>query len=411
MTDVLVIGGGPAGAAAGYWLARSGHAVTIVEKRSFPRNKTCGDTLSPRAVHQLRDMGLEDLTSTFHRVGGVRACSNERELQLFWPDHALYPREGRVARRSVLDAAVIHNAVSAGATLLQGHEALRPLVERGFVGGAIVQDAAGQQFNLHAKYVILADGANSQFGRALGTSRAKDWPYATAIRSYWATPRHAEPWIETHFDIQDRKDQTIPGYGWIFPVGDGTANIGVGLLSTFRDFKNVNTSHLLAAFAQRIAESWQIDPEHPLTQPMSGRMPMGNSVSPISGPTYLVVGDAAGSINPFNGDGIDYAYATGRAAAMVLHQALATNDATVLQTYAKVLDDEYAQYFKVGRLFARALGRPAVMHQLTRSAIRSQTLMEWMLRIMTNTLRPDERGVAELALRAASTIVHLAPNS
>lgn len=411
MTDVLVIGGGPAGAAAGFWLAHHGHSVTIVEKRTFPRNKTCGDTLSPRAVQQLREMGLDDLISTFHRVGGVRACFNGREQQLSWPEHALYPREGRVARRSVLDAAVIRNAVSAGATLLEGHEALRPLVERGFVCGAVVQNASGHQFSVSAKYVILADGANSQFGRALGTSRAKDWPYATAIRSYWATPRHAEPWIESHFDIQDRKDQTLPGYGWIFPVGDGTANIGVGLLSTFRDFKNVNTSHLLAAFAHRIADSWQIDPEQPLTQPMSGRMPMGNSVSPISGPTYLVVGDAAGSVNPFNGDGIDYAYSTGRTAATVLHQALSTNDATVLQSYSKQLDDQFGQYFKIGRLFAAAIGRPTVMRQLMNTVIRSRSLAEWLLRITSNTMRDDERGMAEVVYKAASIIVHLAPKA
>jgi menaquinone-9 beta-reductase len=411
MTDVLVIGGGPSGAAAGYWLARNGHSVTIVEKRTFPRNKTCGDALSPRAVHQLREMGLEDLTSTLHRVGGVRACANSRELQLSWPEHPLYPSEGRVARRSVLDAAVIDNAVAAGVTLLEGHEALHPLVERGFVRGTVVQDVSGKQFSLDAKYVILADGANSRFGRALGTSRAKEWPYGTAIRSYWATPRHAEPWLETHFDIRDRNDQTIPGYGWVYPVGDGTVNIGVGLLSTFRDFKNVNTSHLLSAFAEQIADAWQIDPEQPLIPPMSGRIPMGNSVSPLSGPTYLVVGDAAGSVNPFSGDGIAYSYATGRAAAMVLDQALSTNDATVLQSYSKQLDDEYGQYFKVGRLFAAAIGRPTVMRQLMNTVMRSRTLADWLLRISSNTLRDDERGMAELAYKAATIIVRLAPKA
>ena len=140
----------------------------------------------------------------------------------------------------------------------------------------------------------------------------------------------------------------MPGYGWIFPVGDGTVNIGVGLLSTFRDFKSVNTTHLLDAYARQIADRWEIDPDQPECRPTSGRIPMGGSVGPKAGPTYLVVGDAAGSVNPFNGEGIDYAYETARMAADVIHEALSEGDASALQRYPKLLDDEYGQYFKVG---------------------------------------------------------------
>ena len=156
----------------------------------------------------------------------------------------------------------------------------------------------------------------------------------------------------------------MPGYGWIFPVGDGTVNIGVGLLSTFRDFKSVNTTHLLDAYAHQIADRWEIDAAHPDGRPVSGRIPMGGSVGPKAGPTYLVVGDAAGSVNPFNGEGIDYAYETARMAADVIHEALAERDATALQRYPKLLDDEYGQYFKVARLFARVIGRPVLMREL-----------------------------------------------
>jgi geranylgeranyl reductase family protein len=406
-----VIGGGPAGASAAYWLARYGHQVTVVERKSFPREKTCGDGLTPRAVHQLNEMGLGDQLTPFHKYNGLRATGMGRQLELQWPSHPVYPQYGYVVRRRELDTLVARNAVAAGATLLEGHEALQPIVDRGFVRGAVVQPPTGEPIEIRARYVVVADGANSRFGRSLGTFRTREWPYGTAIRTYWETPRHAEPWIESALDVKDRNGNPMPGYGWIFPVGDGTVNIGVGLLSTFREFKSVNTTHLLDAYAHQVADRWEITPDRPECKATSGRIPMGGSVGPKAGPSYLVIGDAAGSVNPFNGEGIDYAYETARMAAQVLHEAIDAGDPTALQRYPSLLDDEYGEYFKVARLFARVIGRPALMRELTRAGMHSRTLMEWVLRIMANLLRPDELGPAELAYKAAAKLVRLAPNA
>jgi geranylgeranyl reductase family protein len=411
-TDVLVIGGGPAGAAMGYWTAELGHSVTIVERKHFPREKTCGDGLTPRAVKQLDDMGLGEPLKQFHRYEGLRATAHGKELELQWPTHPLYPRHGYVVRRRELDAMVALNAEKSGATLLQGHEALEPLMEKGCVRGAIVNNLdEDRKVAIRASYVVIADGANSRFGRSLGTARTKAWPYGTAIRTYWTSPRHAEPWIESALDVKDRQGNSMPGYGWIFPVGDGTINVGVGLLSTFKKFKDVNTTHLLDSYAHMIAERWEIDPGSPECRATSGKIPMGGSVFPKMGPTHLVIGDAAGSVNPFNGEGIDYAYETARMAATVLHDALRSGDASALLQYPTLLDDEYGQYFKVARLFARVIGRPALMRELSRVGINSRPLMEWVLRIMANLLRPDEKGPAEIAYAMAARIVRLAPNA
>ena len=357
-------------------------------------------------------MGLPRRSTPFHRYNGLRATGMGRQLEMEWPAHPVYPSHGYVVRRRELDQLVADER-----RRRRGHPAAGPRGRAaahrpGFVRGAVVQQTGGgPSREIRARYVVVADGANSRFGRALGTFRTKAWPYGTAIRTYWATPRHAEPWIESALDVRDRNGNPMPGYGWIFPVGDGTVNIGVGLLSTFRDFKSVNTTHLLDAYAHQVAERWEIDPDRPECKATSGRIPMGGSVGPNAGPTYLVVGDAAGSVNPFNGEGIDYAYETARMAADVLHDALVAGDPTHLQHYPKWVEEEYGEYFKVARLFARVIGRPALMRELTRVGMHSRTLMEWVLRIMANLLRPDEIGPAEAAYKAAALIVKLAPNA
>jgi geranylgeranyl reductase family protein len=409
-TEVLVVGGGPAGAATGYWLARAGHAVTVLERKSYPREKTCGDGLTPRAVHQLDEMGLGEGLKQFHRYDGLRAVAHGITLELQWPEHPIYPSYGYVVRRRDLDEMVAEHAVAAGATIRQGCEAIAPVIDDGLVRGAVVKNkATGETEEVRARYLVVADGANSRFGRALGATRNRAFPQGMAIRGYYESPLHAEPWIESALDVRDRNGNSLPGYGWIFPVGDGTINVGVGLLSTFRDWKSVNTSHLMTEFAATAPAYWGITPEGSTGPPTGGRLPMGGSVTPKVGPTWVLVGDAAGTINPFNGEGIDYAYETGRMAADLLHEALTTGDGMALQRYPRLLEEEYGLYFKVARLFAKVIGNPALLGQLTRVGMQSRSLMEWVLRIMANLLREDELGPAEAAYRAVAAIVRVVP--
>ncbi|MGZ4709247.1 MAG: geranylgeranyl reductase family protein [Acidimicrobiales bacterium] len=408
--DVLVIGGGPAGAATSYWLAEAGHDVVFVERKLFPRVKTCGDGLTPRAVHQLDEMGLTDRLTHFHSYDGLRTVAHGMTLELKWPDHPIYPNYGYVVRRCDLDTMVAEHAVKSGATLLQGTEAVSPIVRDGLVTGAVLKDKdSGLTRELSARYVVIADGANSRFGRALGTNRNRGYPQGMAIRGYFASPISDTPWIESALDVRDRAGNSLPGYGWIFPLGDGEINVGIGLLSTFRDFKSVNTTHILNEFAATAPEHWGISPDTATSVPTGGRLPMGGSVEPKVGPTWIVVGDAAGSINPFNGEGIDYAYETGRMAAGLLDEALQTGDGMVLQRYPAMLDDEYGLYFKVARLFAQVIGQPTLMRELTRVGMHSRTLMDWVLRIMANLLRDDELGPAEAVYRTVAQLAKIIP--
>jgi geranylgeranyl reductase family protein len=408
--DVLVVGGGPGGAATGFWAAKAGLDVVVVERKTFPRDKTCGDGLTPRAVYQLEEMGVA--LDQYHRYDGLRAIAHGRSIEMRWPDHPVYPSYGYVVRRCDLDPLVAYNAADAGATLHTGTEAMRPLFDSGRLAGAVVRDTQTDvEREIRSRYVVVADGANSRFGRALGSSRDRTYPMGMAIRTYFESPLHAEPWIESALDVRDRNGNSMPGYGWIFPVGNGTINVGIGLLSTFRDYKSVNTSHIMNEFARTLPGYWEIDPDNPTQAPTGGRLPMAGSVGPKAGPNWLLVGDAAGSINPFNGEGIDYAYETGRLVSSLIAEAIETDDPTVIERYENLLDEEFELYFKTARLFAKVIGKPALLRQLTRVGMRSRTLMEWALRIMANLLREDERHTAELAYKAIERIVRVVPES
>ena len=419
--DVLVIGGGPSGSSCAYWLAEAGWDVVLVEKKVFPREKTCGDGLTPRSVRQIADMGIEGSLAGAHRYTGLRAHAYGRILDLPWPDHPAFPPYGYVITRHDLDGIVSERAGKAGATVLQGTEAVEPIIEEwrptsgpgllpACVGAVVKEKATGAIRSIRATYVVVADGANSRFGRALGTSRDRDQPMGMALRGYYASPGHDQPFIESHLDIRDGDGDVVPGYGWIFPMGDGRVNVGVGLLSTDRRWKGVNTSTLMAHFVAGAPEEWELSDASCLGPPTGGKLPMGLAVGPRIGPTTLVVGDAAGSINPFNGEGIAYGYESGRMAAAAIGEALCGGGVEALHGYETRLDDAYGLYFRVARAFIRVISRPELMKLCVGTGMHSESLMSWILRIMANLLRPDETGPAEAAYRALALIGRLTPD-
>src|SRR2546430_3650368 len=302
--DVLVVGGGPSGAAAAYWLAQQGRRVLVVEKKRFPREKTCGDGLTPRAVRELHDMGLADPLADYQRYDGLRSIAHGVTLELAWPDPPDFPPYGYVIRRRDLDEMVAGQAVKAGATLWPAAEATDPLVEGGLVTGAIVhRKESGTREAVRARYLVVADGANSRFGRALGAARDRSYPMGMAVRGYFESPYHDDPWIESHLDLRDREGNHLPGYGWVFPVGDRTVNVGVGLLSTFAGWKSVNTSRLMEAFVPTAPARLDIRPETSCGPPTGGKLPTGGGRGPATGPTERVAGAAAAAGHPFDAAG------------------------------------------------------------------------------------------------------------
>jgi geranylgeranyl reductase family protein len=412
--DAVIVGGGPSGSACAYWLAQAGWSVCLVEKKDFPREKTCGDGLTPRSVHQIIEMGLEkEVAAHGHRYDGLRAFGFGASLDLKWPDHPVFPNYGYTITRFNLDGLVADQAKQHGATVLNGVEALQllepvPSLTGGLQGasGVVVKDKeTGEIGEIRGRFLVVGDGQNSRIGRELGTSRNKEWPMGLALRGYYRSERHDEPWIDSHLDIRDPSGKVVPGYGWIFPLGDGRVNVGVGLLSTGGAWRGVNTTKLQEYFVAQVAKDWGLSDETSCGPATGGRLPMGLSLTPRVGANTLTIGDAAATINPFNGEGIAYGYETGRLAASVVGEALLKDNNAILSRYDDLLNDAYGDYYKVARAFVRIISEPKILAACVGLGLRVEFVMTQLLDIMANLMRNDKKGPSEIAYRG---LVHLA---
>ncbi len=219
-----------------------------------------------------------------HRYEGLRSHGFGRSLVMPWPVVKGLPPYGYVVTRKDLDGLVAGNAAKNGASLWEHTEAVEPITEGPSLRGARIaaKGEDGHAGQVTARYVVVADGANSRFGWSLGNQRKREYPQGMALRGYWSSPRHDEPWIDSWLDLKDEAGNAMPGYGWIFPLGDGRINVGVGLLSTNNRWKGVNTTQMLDAFCNYADASWGIKPETCLGPATGGRLPMGFSVGPRS---------------------------------------------------------------------------------------------------------------------------------
>jgi geranylgeranyl reductase family protein len=378
--SVLVIGGGPGGASAAYWMARDGLDVHLVEKKTYPREKACGDGLTPRAIKQLLDMGFDFDGLDLHRVDGLRAYAGDLRIEMPWPDHSLYPNWGATMRRADLDGVIAAMAEQQGATVQQGVTAV-PVVDNDTVTAVRLQ-SNGEERVAHPDLVIIADGSNSRVGRGVGARRRKDYPFGLAVRAYYESPRSDDSFIESQLDIRDREGRAMPGYGWVFPLGDGEINVGTGLVSTFKGWKDINTSRILDAYIASLPEHWEVVETTAHTKPIGGKLPMSLSVGPKVGRNWA------------------------RMVARHVANAAAGGDGA-LADYAQELEDEYGDYHRVARVFVKAIGNPAIMRTLTTVGLRSKPLMEWTLKVMANLLDPEEAKMSEHIYQAIERVVNV----
>ncbi|MEX2324296.1 MAG: geranylgeranyl reductase family protein [Nitriliruptoraceae bacterium] len=411
--DVVVAGAGPGGAAAAAQLAMRGHDVVLLEKDRFPRDKVCGDGLTPRVVKELLDLGLVDEANG--RVPGwaiqkgLRIHGGRTAMELPWPELDDWPGWGATATRAVFDEAVARKAQHAGAKLIEGTQATAILWSdqaQSRATGVRWKDEHGTHGEVRAPVIVAADGASGALAKQLGAHRRKDRPMAVAARTYYRSPRSTDEWISSFLNLRDGDGDLLSGYGWIFPLDNGTINVGLGLLSTSKDFRAVAYRQMLSAWADGLADEWGTTPDQHIGPVGSGPIPMAFNRTPLHQRGVVLVGDAGGMVNPFNGEGISYAMEAAALAGEIIDEALARRSTDVLDRYDHELRARWGGYYTLGRVFADLVGNPTVMRICTEYGMPYRPLMELVFKLMAHLTdtRPSDAKDAII-----NTLQRLAP--
>ena len=389
-TDVLVVGAGPAGSAAAAWAARAGRDVVLADAAVFPRDKTCGDGLTPRAIGELERLGLRDWVRAHTVNKGLRAHGFGQTLLLEWPGGSL-PDYGSAVARTELDDHLRTTALKSGALGVEGAKAVDARVEGGRVRGVTFQ-REGETFEIECERLIVADGVRSPLGKVLGREWHKDTVYAVAGRCYVDSGMSDDPWISSHLELRGEQNEILSGYGWIFPLGDGSVNVGAGTLATTKRPAEVAIKPLMAHYVEQRRADFALSGEARMAT--SALLPMGGAVSNIAGPNWALIGDAAACVNPLNGEGIDYGLEGGRLVVDLL-------DTDLSVTWPATLQEHYGEAFSIARRLAGVVTVPRILPALGPAGMRSDWLMTLALRWMGNLVTDEDRDRAARVWRWA----------
>lgn len=414
--DVIVVGAGPGGSATAYHLAQAGLDVLLLEKTAFPREKVCGDGLTPRAVKQLLAMGIDPAPEDgWIRNHGLRIVGGGMRLMMPWPELASFPDYGLVRTREDYDEILARQAQKAGARLHERTTVTGPVLDAaGRIVGVTARTAdddadRGPEVEFRAPLVVAADGNSTRLSLAMGLRKRDDRPMGVAVRTYYTSPRHDDDWLESWLELWDG-DRLLPGYGWIFGVGDGTVNVGLGILNSSTAFGRVDYKDLLVRWLDTTPEEWGFR-EPNRTQPIRGAaLPMGFNRTPHYTRGLLLVGDAGGMVNPFNGEGIAYAMESGSLAAETVVQAHGRPSVAgrelALEGYPLALKQAYGGYYTLGRAFVKLIGNPHVMKAATRHGLPRPTLMRFTHKLLANLTDPHGGDAMD---RVINALTKLAP--
>ncbi|WP_328907397.1 geranylgeranyl reductase family protein [Streptomyces sp. NBC_00234] len=411
--EVIVVGAGPAGSSAAFHLARAGIDVLLLEKADFPREKVCGDGLTPRAVHQLIRMGVDIKAPGWTRSRGMRWVAGKHQVHIDWPALGRYPDFGLSRSRHDFDDILARHAVGAGARLRNGVKVTAPVTDRaGRITGVTATAGTKDPVAFRAPIVIAADGASARLALSMGLQRDPGRQIATAARRYYRSPeRSQEEYLELWADLRfPGSDHYLPGYGWIFPMGDGRVNVGLGALP-HRRYGTADLRTTLDEWLARTPHAWGLREENAEGPVRSAALPLGFNRHPLYTRGLLLVGDSGGMVSPWNGEGIGQAMEAGEVAAESAALALAhppgPGRERVLHGYPVEMNHRWGRYYRLGNAAADIVfSRSGFQPVLNRYVMGSPFLLNTLARMLTNLTDKPSHDVIDHLL---NTVVRLVP--
>ncbi|WP_214364686.1 geranylgeranyl reductase family protein [Pseudonocardia sp. H11422] len=416
----VVVGAGPAGSTAAAYLARAGADVVLLEKATFPRPKVCGDGFTPRGIKLLIDLGIDcsEDNGWLHNKG-LRVRGGGVSLELDWPALASFPDYGAVRPRKDFDELLVRNAEKSGARLHEGTTVTEAVTDErsGRVVGVVGYIGKGKDrrpVGFRAPLTLACDGVSARLALSLGMAKRDDRPMGVAVRRYDTSPRTNDDYLESHLELWDRSDparpRLLPGYGWIFGMGDGTSNVGLGILSTSRAYGSTDYRALLKSWLDGTPREWGYRDENAVGPVGGAALPMGFSRTPHYRPGMLLVGDAGGMVNPFNGGGIAYAMESASVAARCAVQGLARSGASAeaaFAVYPARMSQALGGYYRIGNVFSKLIDNPTIMRLATRHGLPRTMLMAFLLKLLANLYDPEEGNASD---RVITAMTRLAPS-
>ena len=385
--DIIIVGAGPAGSGAALYAHRYGLKVLVLEKEKFPRDKICGDAISGKSMMILKDLNLlEEICKLPSAIVDSVTFSSPDHLDVnikFFQEKNRELPSGLVMRREVFDSFLFSKVKETGQDIIENFTVNELISEEEKVIGVKGKDFQNKEYRFNGKLIIGADGFKSVVARKTGIYNHDPEHWVVALRQYYKNVKGMSKQIELHY-----VDDVQPGYLWIFPLDDGKANVGIGMHHNSLKKRNIDLKKALKNAINNPYFKKRFEDATPLEEPRGWNLPVGSLHRKCYGNGFMLLGDAAGLIDPFTGEGIGNALYSARVAMDTAKEAVESNNFSeeFLYQYDKRLWNEIGDELKISTKLQKIGRIRFLLNFVINKASRNETVKELISGMMANQI-------------------------